>query len=749
MPHPALHNIRWRPVAVMLLLAVPLLAGLRFTAEEFPNWDDSSFLEMIDDRYTLVIRSSSSYERWSSHVNRYFLLDSLTGRLHKIQPADHKPAGLSSGGYPFLRIMRDGRIAQSQNPSQWIVYITEPQSRATQTIVMRHGSPILVGDRFLVSQVKPNNEQICWYDLQASQLEEHVKQFATFNTELATISGCPDPVFFDLYSQTPQLMAELEEADSSTSPELELQPTDSPTQENIDPADVEEEHPPRRPDWDLELKNLPAGTPKPHPSFTQFAMLALYRMTESGPVEIAHWPIGMDESYAPAFFVQADGPYIFCLSLDAQSIEVHDAANGEIRQRIPFPIGTGTPATTDWRANRIAIRVFNGTTWQTYDPKTGQPLPSDPSVGIVLSVQGDRYLNLAPQAPNTPPALAFHAWPMRLQVRHYPTGEILSSYLMPDLQANLSWAQLTDDAKQVIVQTESERILFFDALTGQINKVIQADPWPYYTCILTMTLLIVWIAFWIRTADRSGLPRLITMLVVTAIVVAFLLMRLQLSGHPQLRLRLATIGVLAIATAWSVELSQHLMRPGCSLLSRSFSLSGYLVCIYLIPFQLVHHYDTIETVLACVLLHIILAAFYFSLRQLGRLQPYPRSQTTRQFSSRAILVLTAFVALAISVGYRLPWSQLKYHGALATTAMLAMSVAVIGLMLAVRHTWWMRIIAIPISLVVAYAIHADRYAWAPWCWPLSMYVACTVITCSFCVVPSIRSAVAKLPLSRG
>ena len=748
MTYQVLHKIRWRPVALMFLLAIPLLPGLRFTAEVFPNWDDSSYLHMIDDRHTLVVRSSSSNERWSTYVNRYFLLDSLTGRLHKIQPADHMSAGLNSGGYPFLRIMRDGRIARSQNPSQWIVYITEPQGRATQTIVMRHGSPILVGDRFLVSQVKPNNEQIYWYDLQAPQLEEHFQQFATYNTELATISGCPEPVFFDLYSHPSQLMAQLEEADSPST-EVEPQPTDSPTQENIDPADVEEEHPPRRPDWDLELKNLPTGTPKPHPSVTQFAMLALYRMTKSGPVEIAHWPTGIDESYAPSFFVQADGPYIFCLSLDAQSIEVHDAASGEIRQRIPFPIGTGTPATTDWRANRIAISVFNGTAWQSYDPKTGQPLPSDPSVGIVLSVQGDRYLTLAPQAPSTPPALAFHAWPMRLQVRHYPAGEILSSYLMPDLQASLSWAQLTDDAKQVIVPTENERILYFDALTGHINKVIQAAPWPYYTCILTMTLLIVWIAFWIRTADRSGLPRLITMLVVTAIVVAFLLMRLQLSGHPQLRLRLATIGVLAIATAWSIELSQHLVRPGCSLLNRSFSLSIYLVCIYLIPFQLVHRYDTIETVLACVLLQMILAAFYFSLRQMGRLPPYPHSPTTQQFSLRSILVVTAFVALAISVGYRLPWRMLHYPGAMATAAILAMSVAVIALMLAVRHAWWMRIIAIPVCLAVAYTIHVDRYAWAPWCWPLSMYVACTTITCSFCVVPSIWSAVAKLPLSRG
>ncbi len=54
-------------------------------------------------------------------------------------------------------------------------------------------------------------------------------------------------------------------------------------------------------------------------------MFVLYRMTEAGPHKEAHWPVGIEESYAPEYFISADDTYIFCLSLDAQSIEVHDA----------------------------------------------------------------------------------------------------------------------------------------------------------------------------------------------------------------------------------------------------------------------------------------------------------------------------------------------------------------------------------------------------------------------------------------
>ncbi len=201
---------------------------------------------------------------------------------------------------------------------------------------------------------------------------------------------------------------------------------------------------------------------------------------------------------------------------------------------------------------------------------------------------------------------------------------------------------------------------YADALTGRIDQVIQAATWPYYACLLIAVLLVVWIGVWIRLSDRAGLPRLIAMLVVTAIVIAFLLMRLQLSGHPHLRLRLAIVAILAISTAWSAELNQHLMRPGCSLLGRTLAAGAYLIYIYLIPMQLVRHYDMADTIVACILMHGCLAAFYLVLRRTGHLPPYPSNLVKHQFSLSAILVITALAAVAISVGYRQSWNHLSF-----------------------------------------------------------------------------------------
>ncbi len=40
-----------------------------------------------------------------------------------------------------------------------------------------------------------------------------------------------------------------------------------------------------------------------------------------------------------------------------------------------------------------------------------------------------------------------------------------------------------------------------------------------------------------------------------------------------------------------------------------------------------------------------------------------------------------------------------------------------ALILAVRHSNWLRIILIPICVALAYFVHLDRNEWAPWCWP--------------------------------
>ncbi len=211
---------------------------------------------------------------------------------------------------------------------------------------------------------------------------------------------------------------------------------------------------------------------------------------------------------------------------------------------------------------------------------------------------------------------------------------------------------MTPDGQRVIVPTmDSLRTL--DALTGTEISTVRVARWPYYACWFIGLALAAWILLWIRAADRAGVPRVMTMLVVTCLVLTTAGMRLHLSGRPEEPHRIAAMVFLAVFIAWSAELMQHLLRPGVSLLSRTCWTSLYLVAFYFCSTQVWNSGH--DGVLVLSVFSLYFAMFYGVLRWLKRLKPVNTPASARsQFSLRSILVITTAFAIAASYFYQNP-----------------------------------------------------------------------------------------------
>ncbi len=480
--------------------------------------------------------------------------------------------------------------------------------------------------------------KISWADLQADKPTiKWSKRYVA--TELHPIRDAPEPAFYDLYE----------------GPEEFRDPSFSAIEDPETVSDFEQAWPHRRREWDAILKRPERLQPKPNSHYKRFSMVVLYHMTPTGPDEIAHWPVAGMDADTPR--VKADGPYIFSTSLDGKFVDVHSTTTGEILRQIPIP---DSSAYTEWQADRYSVTFGTARKSYVFDVQSGLPLVVDPSnpLGLGLMRAGDRYLTIASQDSSTYIGYP-NSWPLRAQVREFPSGQLLANHRLA-FEVSIPTTspgsvRLTPDGQQIIVETDNERILKLDALSGNVLETIEEATWPNFVGVLSILVLILWIVAWIRTADRVEQPRVVTMLVVTGVVVIFLLMRLELSGNPYEPHRPANILLIAMVFSWNIELMQHLFRPGASWWSQIVAVVPFLAVIATLVLSLFSHYRTFEVVLFLSIFNVCLSAFYVMLRLMKRLPGYSPVEPTRsQFSMRTILVATTLVACAASWIYRLP-----------------------------------------------------------------------------------------------
>ncbi len=195
----------------------------------------------------------------------------------------------------------------------------------------------------------------------------------------------------------------------------------------------------------------------------------------------------------------------------------------EILRQIPIP---DSSAYTEWQADRYSVTFGTARKSYVFDVQSGLPLVVDPSnpLGLGLMRAGDRYLTIASQDSSTYIGYP-NSWPLRAQVREFPSGQLLANHRLP-FEVSIPTTspgsvRLTPDGQQIIVETDNERILKLDALSGNVLETIEEATWPNFVGVLSILVLILWIVAWIRTADRVEQPRLVTMLVVTGVVVFF------------------------------------------------------------------------------------------------------------------------------------------------------------------------------------------------------------------------------------
>ncbi len=411
----------YRQVVILLFLALPLLMLLRWAVEVFPNDLDWNFLTPIDERYVLIQRESM-LQGWSKTgaLNRYLVLDSASGQVTQLSKV------IATSVQPdHVQVLPRGRLLWTTPKHAASVHVTEFRSGQTARYLLSD-QPILIGKRFEIC-TSPL-ALISWLDLDASRPTLETSQVTCYS-QVTPLRDASVPAFYDLYqvqkiggvdlSEMEGMMPapEAEHSDSAhpfvrdPEPDLELNQDSKEATETIEPGP--------RPEWDLLLSSPQSLPTQPHPAFTHLQMLVLYHMTEAGPQEIAHWPIGSEnQSYGQ---VQSDGPYLFCLSLDAKFIDVHLTSTGAIVSQIPLPAFTGPPSSVNWDADRSAVRIYATTPITILDPLSQSPLAVDPTNPRchVVSRGGNRYLTVASGDP-TKSIGTVGSWPLKAQFVAFP-----------------------------------------------------------------------------------------------------------------------------------------------------------------------------------------------------------------------------------------------------------------------------------------------------------------------------------------
>ncbi len=151
--------------ALLLLLALPLLPWVWSVAELFPNWNDTSEIVTIDDRYVLIVRSSypNTYIPELHAKYRYMLLDRKTGWLRRL----HAPSGpYPEGGSPF--VISPGRMLWFTRNESWWLHVIEPSAGLVRSVRSPTIKMASVGSRYVISWTP--NEGFAWLDLQEREL---------------------------------------------------------------------------------------------------------------------------------------------------------------------------------------------------------------------------------------------------------------------------------------------------------------------------------------------------------------------------------------------------------------------------------------------------------------------------------------------------------------------------------------------------------------------------------------------------
>lgn len=706
---------RYRTLWILLALAVPLGALLIWSACLYPDWDGTSQIFEVDDEYAVIV-----YQSFSAPV-RYMWLNRKTGMVRRA------PLGLEELVSTTPTVLSGSRIASVGWGQPYRVQVLSPRDDRVQIYELGNQSPSIIGNRYLIS----TQDEFGWIDLDAPSprwrhdSETDVDHVVPFYNEV--------PYFYALYSPFKEDEMGMEPFDSMGSVKDDIEAA-----KLLDADGVLEPPVSLNPEWDAILRDRDSLTPTPLAAFNNIEMFVLYRMTPDGPRKVAHWPVGTEVGKTKTGF--ASGSSIFTMSLDGNFIDAHDAITGAITQQYPV-VQQDARDVTHWSVSAYAIQLDERSGSRELDILSGLELTRDPTdkfLGVIAKA-ADRYVTLA-SANSAEPFGFERSFPMLIQLRHYPDGQVLASYPDSDGQTILSAmarkSRLTEDGQRLISVGDG-RIQVLDALTGQVLETQQVAGWIYRAYELAIGLMILWIALWIRAADRVQVPRLASLLIVSCLLTLFLILRANLVGDPTDAGRLANLLILAILAAWGAEWMQHLCRPQSSLLSRTIASASYLAAVYVLSWLVAKH-AAAEVFAVGGLMCICFGLFFLSMRRGKKLEALRLSDSIRsQFTLRGLIVLMAFAAAMFA--YVRQESNFLQRLFVPPTLFwfLGITICLSIFALAVRYSFWFRIIAVPLTIALA---ATTRYGYQIDCtskesWMIAAAVACLAVTCSFQAVP--------------
>lgn len=290
-------------------------------------------------------------------------------------------------------------------------------------------------------------------------------------------------------------------------------------------------------------------------------LLVLFRLTDSGPVEVSRWPVLNNEVYS-------DENRIGCLSLDGRSIEIHSVSDGSVERRIliPQPVLGPNSRPFSWAMSHTTLSFSDGVgATFIYDLESGRELDLEDAWLNQIQARTDReYFTIRLTGwPDT--------WEPVLEVRDAATDSLLSEIPYPDdgcfVSSPAEGIYATNDG-EILFATRDMRALFVDKHTGKVVRAIRPRRWVATAAVFSLGSLVAWAALWLWNSRRNRACAVVDAIVFACLALLIAWFRITLAGSPYDMDRPAWQLVGAIFGALSIIAAFYFVRTDRSLFQR-------------------------------------------------------------------------------------------------------------------------------------------------------------------------------------
>lgn len=420
-------------------------------------------------------------------------------------------------------------------------------------------------------------------------------------------------------------------------------------------------------------------------------------LLDSKQSELARWTVVAGQP------IRASQGMIATEDLNGNEIVVRNATTGDIQANIPLNLPPTGPA-FNWLVHDSVVTITStGNLIRCYELQTGRELPTVGSwENAVLDIAGDEFLTM--KEFNFTAPIEF-----LLQLREIPTGRIIREYPMP-LVSRVS--NPADDSirfsrtkNEILVTGIGEEVYVIDKLTGATLNTIEPRKYDFALSIFAILFACVWCLYWFWISNKLGFSRLLRSGVLIFLLISFVLLRINLSGHHANYVRMAWQSVWSLFAVGRWLLVVYVSQRELRILKR-FEMP-FLFGIFLNLATINWEYESseqsrmLQAMICYGVLYVLVLCFY-PIKKLSK-----SSNDFAVFSMADALkwlTISGVLAFAISRNYLISLTGMdlnRFWGTAAEAAVLTMvGAAAWFIVLRVGNTWYAKVATLTALLLV-------------------------------------------------